>query len=246
MPVEDITGRQFGSLAVLRQSNNFYVYPNGKKRIAKWICRCEECGREVEMTRAVLRHAKNCGCHRPRQKNKKICVICGKEFECPPSDKTVTCSPECRAVRAAKAMNDRIEKGEICKWTEEFRQKHESSPAVQAARKELSKIGGEAAKNSPLAGPFETNQGAKIWTLVDPSGNEYVVQNLNLWAREHTNLFDKPSGDKSVQQIRHGFEAISQTLRGVRGPGCKQRGSWSYFGWTLKCPPQPQNNHLEK
>ena len=37
-------------------------------------------------------------------KSHKKCVICGKEFPCSPSDKTVTCSPACRSERARRAL----------------------------------------------------------------------------------------------------------------------------------------------
>ena len=31
-----------------------------------------------------------------KMKNQKKCIICGRLFDCPPSDKKVTCSQECR------------------------------------------------------------------------------------------------------------------------------------------------------
>ena len=98
------------------------------------------------------------------------------------------------------------------------------------------KMGTPAAMASPVAGRFETNQEAKVWTLVDPSGNEIVVRNLSMWARENTGRFGKPEGDKSAEQIVHGFYAISQTLRGKR-----KTPAMTYFGWTLKeLPKEPE------
>ena len=44
-------------------------------------------------------------------------------------------------------------------------------------------------------------------------------------------------GDRSGDQIAHGFMAIAQTLTGSRGIPGKPRGAMSYFGWTLKEPP---------
>lgn len=84
-----------------------------------------------------------------------------------------------------------------------------------------------------FAGRFETNQEAKIWRLVDPSGNEIIVRNLLLWARENTERFGKPPGDRSAIQIASGFEAIAATLRGTR-----KMPSMTYFGWTLKDVPE--------
>lgn len=99
-------------------------------------------------------------------------------------------------------------------------------------------LGTAAAQMSPIAGRFETNREAKIWILIDPSGNEITVRNLKLWARDHADLFGKPLGDKSANQIAAGFCAIAQTLRGKRGSPGKPSGAMTYFGWTLKCPPE--------
>ena len=71
-------------------------------------------------------------------------------------------------------------------------------------------------QQSLIAGRFETNQEAKIWTLVDPCGNEITVRNLILWARENTALFEKPEGDRSAHQIASGFRAIALTMCGKR------------------------------
>lgn len=158
------------------------------------------------------------------------CVICGKPFHCYPSDKKVTCSNTCRCERQR-----RIVKNTPVKWSDAAKRR-----LSERGQTENLKLGTAAAQASSLAGRFKTNREAKIWVLVDPTGNEVVVQNLLLWARENTVLFNKPPGDKSAKQIAAGFKAIAQTMRGSRGTPGKPRGAMSYFGWTLKCLPQSQ------
>lgn len=156
------------------------------------------------------------------------CIICGKPFDCYPSDNRVTCSKDCRRERQRRITTSRP-----VQWSAEAR-------ARASARGETAnlKLGTAAAKKSPIAGRFETNQEAKIWTLIDPAGNEIVVRNLLLWARNNTDLFGKPPGDHSAAQIASGFKAIARTLEGKRGAPGKQRGALTYFGWTLKNIPE--------
>lgn len=155
------------------------------------------------------------------------CVICGKSFDCYPSDNKVTCSKDCRRERQR-----RLVKASPVKWGPEARER--ASRKGQTANLSL---GTAAAQASPLAGRYETNQEAKTWILVSPAGEEIVVKNLLLWARENTALFGKPAGDKSAEQISKGFGAIAQTLKGNRSVPGKPRGAMTYFGWTLKAPP---------
>lgn len=165
------------------------------------------------------------------------CVICGKAFECYRSDNKVTCSKECSRER----QRLRIKQHPI-KWGDEAKAR-----AAQRGQTANLKLGAAAAQQSPIAGRFETNQEAKVWILVDPAGREYTVRNLLLWAREHTDLFDKPPGDKSAQQIAGGIRAIAQTLRGNRGGEGQPRGVMTYFGWTLKAPPtEPSQTGAEE
>lgn len=156
------------------------------------------------------------------------CVICGKPFDCYPSEKRVTCSKDCRRERQRRIVTARP-----VQWSAKARER-----ASARGQTENLKLGCAAAQRSPVAGRFETNQEAKIWTLVDPAGNEIVVRNLLLWARENTALFGKEPGDKSADQIAGGFRAIAQTLAGNRGAPGKRRGALTYFGWTLKKLPE--------
>lgn len=160
------------------------------------------------------------------------CVICGKLFSCYPSDNRVTCSNECRRERQRRQVTARP-----VKWGEEAKKRL----SANGQTKNL-KAGTPAAQKSPIAGRFETNQEAKIWTLIDPSGNRVIVRNLLLWARAHTHLFGKPPGDKSAKQILSGFAAIAQTLKGNRGAPGKRPGASTYFGWSmLDLPKEPDD-----
>jgi hypothetical protein len=145
---------------------------------------------------------------------------------------------------ARNNIQKQIAKGEIgAPWSEEQRARANQNENVIGQRKNNQKAATKAAKLSPVAGRFETNRNAKVWTLISPEGVEHRAQNLMLWARDHTDLFGKPPGDNSAIQIANGFKAIAQTMRGKRGPGKKQRGATSYFDWTLKCLPEEQEDH---
>lgn len=158
----------------------------------------------------------------------RVCPVCKKLFPSPPSSNAVTCSKECSA-----QWKSIVHQGVSNKWTYEAKVRLSERGQTDNLR-----MGTAAAQKSPIAGRFETNQEAKIWILVDPVGQEYVVRNLRLWAREHTELFGKPPGDRSADQIAAGFRAIVQTLKGNRGAPGKPRGSMSYYGWTFKSLPE--------
>lgn len=158
----------------------------------------------------------------------RTCVICGKPFDCYPSDNRVTCSKDCRRERQRRVVLKHP-----VQWGPEAR----ARASARGYTGNL-KMGLAAVKASPKAGRFETNQEAKIWTLIDPVGGEIKVRNLLLWARKNTERFGKPPGDRSAKQIADGFKAIAQTMRGKRGASGKPRGAMTYFGWTLKCVPE--------
>lgn len=230
----DITGQRFGRLVALRLVDTPYISPAGKKT-RRWLCRCD-CGKEIVVLQNALtgkNGTRSCGCagsetrrriaaSKPSRKVTRKCVICGKEFVCYPSDNKVTCSHECWSERQRQLVTARP-----VKWGGAAKQR-----ASAKGMTENLKLGTAAAQLSPIAGRFETNQEAKVWILVDPTGREIRVRNLLLWAREHTELFGKPPGDHSAQQIASGFYQISMVLRGMRNSS-----TVTYFGWTLKVPP---------
>ena len=150
-------------------------------------------------------------------KSHKKCVICGKEFPCSPSDKTVTCSPACRSERARRAASH--------KRPEEVKAKISAAAKGRdmSALKEISK---KATMQSPLSGRFVTNSSAKNYTLVSPEGTKIDVTNLKHWVRENTELFELEPTDENVSLISGGFYTIARNIR------LSRRGQ-TYKGWTV-------------
>lgn len=257
----DLTGQRFGRLVALKPMR-MELEP-GQQGVP-WLCRCDcgcvavglsislTCGRKL-----------SCGCINRRRgrgwaicpgcgesfgialdgqptpqfcpdcapkyagRSWRVCPICRKLFPAPPSSNAVTCSKECSA-----AWKSKTHKGITNLWTEESRARKRAEGLTENL-----KMGTPAAMASPIAGRFETNQEAKVWHLVDPTGNEVVVRNLLLWARDNAERFGKPEGDRSASQIAGGFRQIAQTLRGKR-----KTPAMTYFGWTLKgLPEDPQD-----
>lgn len=152
-----------------------------------------------------------------KTRNYKKCVICGQEFPCPSSAKTVTCSPECRSIRARKAAS--------------HKRPNDHEVLSQAAKKRgvseiTQKLGTAAAMNSPKAGRFETNSSAKTYTIMSPEGNEYQVSNLRNWIRENADLFGGDNSDEAVNRISNGFYTIARNTR------LNKRGQ-TYKGWIV-------------
>lgn len=150
----------------------------------------------------------------------KKCVICGKDFNSPPSAKTVTCSAKCRSERAKRAATNHKLSAESRKKISDF---------AKANRIFLSTIHDKAIKaamKSKKAGRFTTNSSAKTYTLISPDGEEIEVTNLQLWAREHCDLFDFEFSDENAKRISHGFYTIWKNIRN------NKRGQ-RYKGWTI-------------
>lgn len=200
------------------------------KRKSSTYAKCPACGNRFPIVLNGNRTPQFCESCTPKYAKRawRICPICKKLFPAPPSSNAVTCSKKCSA-----QWKSIVHKNQSNKWSDE-------SKAKLSARGQTEnlKLGSAAARISPISGRFETNQEAKVWTLIDPTGREIVVRNLLLWARKNTALFGKEPGDKSAIQIASGFKAIAQTLTGKRGIPGKASGALTYFGWGLKKPPE--------
>lgn len=114
--LEDLSGREFGFLRVISRAPD-KITPSGQK-CRMWNCKCRLCGNEKAVPAINLKRgtAKSCGCWQgirgKASRNLKTCIICGKQFESPPSDKTVTCSDQCRRIRAEKSAAGREKSAE--------------------------------------------------------------------------------------------------------------------------------------
>ena len=166
-------------------------------------------------------------------KNKKTCVICGREFFSPPSSKKVTCSAACRSERAARASRE--SKGRH--WSEEKVAKRKNDQSVMAHMANLQKIGNSKAMENPKNQRGPQNKEAKVWTIYPPECDDpIVVKNLTDWARKNYDLFEPGSDDidATAKRIVAGFSAIAQTLKGNRSSVGKRRGATSYKSWTMR------------
>lgn len=109
------------------------------------------------------------------------------------------------------------------KWSDESRTRLAKKGQTGNLKK-----GTPAAQQSPVAGPFETNQEAKLWSLISPSGQEYTVVNLKLFIRENAGLFDG-----TVEQAHAGLRQIQLSMMGKT-----KRTVSQWKGWRLKQPAQ--------
>lgn len=85
---------------------------------------------------------------------------------------------------------------------------------------EHQRIATEAALRSPKSGPYETNFRAEEWHLLSPSGQEYHVRNLNLFA--------KKIAPNNWYNFSCGIQRIRSFARGLRKAPAHQ-----YKGWTI-------------
>ena len=225
---EDLTGREFNFLKVIERAPDRIV-PSGQKR-KFWICECLLCGNRKEVAGAELKsgRTKSCGCWQAAKgkaaRNVKVCVECGKPFECPPSDKTVTCSPACRSAHASKRQAGK-------KMRAESRAK--MSVAAQGRdMSDLQQIATEAAKQSPKSGRFVTNINAKDWHLISPDGKHYYFRSLNFWLREHCQEFFGCEPDsRGYINARSGLCNAKRAMLGKVPEG--QRPCCTYKGWQV-------------
>lgn len=216
---EDLSGQEFGFLKVIERAPN-RITSGGQSRV-RWLCECK-CGNLVTVDASYLKRgvAKSCGCLQATKgkemRNRKICVICGKEFECPPSDKTVTCSQECRKKYAAIRATGR-------KLSDSAKQKI-SNKAKGRDMTELQKLGTSAAMNSPVSGRFETNRNCKDWHLVSPGGKHYYFHSLNYWLRENCReLFGCEPDSQEFKNIRSGLAGAKRAMMGKKYPCCTHK-----------------------
>lgn len=222
--VEDLTDRVFGYLKVISRAED-RITPSGQKR-RLWNCECLLCGTHKAVSAQSLKRgdATSCGCGRAfkgmQQRNTKTCVECGKIFYCPPSDKTVTCSPACRSIHAAKRQTGVYR-------SEETRQKMSSSTKGRDMSS-LVPLAAEAIRSSPLYGKFETNVNAIDWHLISPDGEHFYFHSLNHWLRENGEKYFGCKPDS--REFKNASTGLCGAKRAARGGNY---GCCTYKGWQV-------------
>lgn len=152
-------------------------------------------------------------------KNQKICVICGKSFDCSPSSKKITCSKECSAIQKQKSHI-----GKKNKWSPEKKKR-----LSEKGRTENLLKGSAAALKSPKSGRFETNVNAKEWHLVSPEGKHYYFRSLNNWLRENgKELFGCEPDSREFLNVRSGLSGAKRAMQGGTYGCCTYKG-WKVF-----------------
>lgn len=154
------------------------------------------------------------------------CVICGAEFDTPPSNNKRTCSPACSA-----AWRSQQHKGRHNKWSTAAKQ----NAAAAAERTGNLAHGTEAALALPEGQRGPQNRNAKIWHLRSPKGEPVVAVNLLDWAREHAaDDFGVEPTDENAARIAAGFRQLKRSMVGKlrRKNGAPYTVS-TYKGWTL-------------
>lgn len=221
---EDLTGREFGFLKVLYRTDD-HISRSGQKKV-RWMCECMLCGNCKPVNAQDLKRgsAVSCGCYQAvrgsETRNKKICVVCGKIFECPPSDKTVTCSDECRRINARNRRSGK-------KLPEETRKKISES-AKGRDMTGMQAAGTAAAQASPKSGRFETNVNAIDWHLISPEGKHYYFHSLSFWLRENGfELFGCEPDSREFNNVRSGISNAKRAMLGKKYPCC------TYKGWQV-------------
>lgn len=156
----------------------------------------------------------------------KQCVVCGAPFSAPPSSKKITCSKACSTRRKCLSHT-----GVSNTWSDNARARHsrhcKAEGLTDNARKCLA-----AAMSMPESQRGEQHRAAKVWILIDPSGQYYRVVNLQDWARQHAHWFDVPADDtdreRIARNIRSGFGQILRSRLGQR-----KDPVYTYKGWGL-------------
>lgn len=149
-------------------------------------------------------------------KSMRDCTECGMSFFAPPSSAKLTCSKPCSSKRKS-----RTHVGKRNAWNDASKTKLSLKGQTQNLTK-----GTASAKQSQIAGPFETNQEAKTWWLISPSGAKFKVRNLAKFIRDNHGLFDG-----SVEQAHAGLRQVQLSLMGKT-----KRSVSQWKGWSLVRP----------
>lgn len=157
---------------------------------------------------------------------RRRCVICGAEFDTPPSNNKRTCSLGCSA-----AWRSRQHKGRHNTWSAAAKK----NAAAAAEKTGNLSHGAAAAMALPGGQRGPQNRNAKIWHLRSPEGEPVVAVNLLDWAREHAaDYFGMEPTDANAAKIASGFRQLKRSMEGkLRRKNGAPYSVSTYKGWAL-------------
>lgn len=150
---------------------------------------------------------------------RKTCLICGKEFNAPPSG-AQTCSRKC-ANRLKSRSHTGVSRGS---WHQNPHAVARNLPRLQAqAAANLERI-----SNNPANQRGPNHHAAAKWVLQDPDGQLWHIINLRDWSRTHAHLFGLDDGEHGAELVSAGIRQVKQYMLGRR-----KTPAPAYKGWTL-------------
>ena len=169
--------------------------------------KCEWCGQMASMKAHHKYCSRRCSgeAHRTPTES-RTCIQCGNAFEYKPR-------PTTSGLFCSRACSGR------------YNQERGIVPDPLSPEQTAARIAG--VKASPLSGPFVTHHSAEDWFLLDPNGAAYHVRNLQLFIREHADLF---SGYE-LARVPSGQQRAYSGLTGLNPNGNRKRVPSVWHGW---------------
>lgn len=161
--------------------------------------KCLICGKPVKRNGSYYCSR---GCYAKSKQNTRNCVICGKEFDVPPSSQKICCSKECSTANRKKLHAEGTYDKANEKWLdkkEEYFSDHKD----------------------------EKHPNAKSWTIKSPVGKVYEVTNLKYFISQNLDLFD----GSTVRQALDGIIKIKASELGKRKNPVHSYKGWTLVGW---------------
>lgn len=136
-----------------------------------------------------------------REKNKKVCVVCGREFFAPPSSGSVCCGPVCSKTHRRELAGREIARASIQKAKTIGMQ----DPRLQRGEQHIN---------------------AKKRVIKSPDGETYHCHNLLHWCREHEDILPG-----TARQAWDGLSKIKYSMQGKRRHPCYTWRGWTLIDW---------------
>ncbi|OJG99484.1 hypothetical protein RV18_GL001552 [Enterococcus termitis] len=194
------------------KTSEFKRYGVAKKRFNTWQNfliaagletpdnKCLICGKPVKRNGSDYCSRK---CYAKSKQNTRNCVVCGKEFDVPPSSQKICCSKECSTVNRKKLHAEGTYDKANEKWfakKEEYYSDHKG----------------------------ENHPNAKSWIIKSPRGKVYEITNLKNFITLNLYLFE----GSTVRQVLDGFIKIKASELGKRKRPVHSYKGWTLISWS--------------